>query len=259
MQCLGSMPERVSLGEAARMLGVSADTLRRWDRDGKVKTTATSRTGGSSRSPRCGGSAASPSAIGRTISFRRATAFPGVVRSVEVDGVMGIVELECGPHLVTAAITRDAIEQLGLEPGVEGDRDGQGNLGHGDRGVRRLALAVAMASLRSPDAVTMTTARRPRRRRADRLRGLVADRARSRRTARRLRSRRSSPSPARTIWQPRSARAPPSTSSRPRTRAFPTTSTRRASSRSQRIFIANELVLAVPRTRIEDDWRQDRG
>jgi molybdopterin-binding protein len=45
--------------------------------------------------------------------------FPGIVRSVEVDGVMGLVELECGPHRVTAAITRDAIEELGLEPGME--------------------------------------------------------------------------------------------------------------------------------------------
>ena len=73
--------------------------------------------------------------------------FPGVVRSVEVDGVMGIVELECGPHLVTAAITRDAIEQLGLEPGIEGDRDGQGDLGHGDRRVRRLAALATAAAL----------------------------------------------------------------------------------------------------------------
>lgn len=44
--------------------------------------------------------------------------FPGVVRSVEIDGVMALVEIEAGPHLVTAAITRDAIEELGLAPGV---------------------------------------------------------------------------------------------------------------------------------------------
>jgi len=40
------------------------------------------------------------------------------VRSVEADGVMALVELEAGPFLVTAAITRDAIEELGLAPGV---------------------------------------------------------------------------------------------------------------------------------------------
>jgi molybdopterin-binding protein len=45
--------------------------------------------------------------------------FPGVVRSVEVDGVLGVVEIEAGPHRITAVITREAIEELGLEPGVE--------------------------------------------------------------------------------------------------------------------------------------------
>ena len=44
--------------------------------------------------------------------------FPGVVRSVEVDGVMALVEIEAGPHRITAAITRDAVEELGLAAGV---------------------------------------------------------------------------------------------------------------------------------------------
>jgi molybdopterin-binding protein len=44
--------------------------------------------------------------------------FPGVVRSVEVAGVMALVEIEAGPFLVTAAVTRDAVEELGLAPGV---------------------------------------------------------------------------------------------------------------------------------------------
>ena len=43
----------------------------------------------------------------------------GVVRSVEVDGVMALVEIEAGPFLVTAAVTRDSIEELGLVAGVE--------------------------------------------------------------------------------------------------------------------------------------------
>jgi molybdopterin-binding protein len=45
--------------------------------------------------------------------------FPGVVRRVEIDGVVGLVEIEAGPHRVTAVITRDAIEELGLAEGVE--------------------------------------------------------------------------------------------------------------------------------------------
>jgi molybdopterin-binding protein len=44
--------------------------------------------------------------------------FPGVVRSVEVDGVMALVELQAGPFRVTAAVTRDAVEELGLAEGV---------------------------------------------------------------------------------------------------------------------------------------------
>ena len=53
---------------------------------------------------------------GDTLSARYR--FPGVVRSVEVDGVMALVEIEAGPFLVTAAVTRDSIEELGLAPGV---------------------------------------------------------------------------------------------------------------------------------------------
>jgi molybdopterin-binding protein len=52
-------------------------------------------------------------------SFSARNRFPGVVRSVEVDGVMALVEIEAGPHRITAAITRDAVEELGLEVGVE--------------------------------------------------------------------------------------------------------------------------------------------
>jgi molybdopterin-binding protein len=93
----------LSLGDAARALGVSVDTLRRWDRAGKIRVTRDARN--PPRKP-----------TGDTLSARNR--FPGVVRSVEVDGVMALVEIEAGPHVVIAAITRDAVEELGLEPGV---------------------------------------------------------------------------------------------------------------------------------------------
>ena len=51
-------------------------------------------------------------------TFSARNRFPGVVRSVEVDGVMALVEIEAGPHLMIAAVTRDAVEELGLAPGV---------------------------------------------------------------------------------------------------------------------------------------------
>ncbi len=116
---LRQMPERVTLGEAAKMIGVSADTLRRWDRDGKMETTRDERNRrliSMSEVHRLGGSPERHRA-GDELSARNR--FPGIVRSVEIGAVMGIVELECGPHRVTAAITRDAIEELGLEPGME--------------------------------------------------------------------------------------------------------------------------------------------
>lgn len=52
-------------------------------------------------------------------TFSARNRFPGKVVSVKVDGVMAIVEIEAGPHRVTAAITREAAEDLGLEEGVE--------------------------------------------------------------------------------------------------------------------------------------------
>jgi molybdopterin-binding protein len=110
--------EGLLLGDAARALGVSADTLRRWERDGKLKTrrdSANRRRVTRREIERLGGRPARHAA-GDALSARNR--FAGVVRSVEVDGVMALVEIEAGPHLVTAAITRDAVDELGLAPGV---------------------------------------------------------------------------------------------------------------------------------------------
>ena len=109
----------LSLGDAARALGVSVDTLRRWDRAGKLETSATSATAGASRRARSSGSARIPTAIAPATQLSARNRFPGVVTSVEVDGVMALVEIEAGPHRVTAAITRDSVEELGLAEGVE--------------------------------------------------------------------------------------------------------------------------------------------
>jgi molybdopterin-binding protein len=108
----------LTLGEAAQAIGVSADTLRRWDRAGKLRTVRDDRN--RRRVPqaeveRLSGRPARHTA-GDGLSARNR--FPGVVRSVEVDGVMALVEIEAGPFLVTAAVTRDAVEELGLVPGV---------------------------------------------------------------------------------------------------------------------------------------------
>ena len=108
----------LTLGEASRALGVSEDTLRRWDRAGKLRTVRDdanrrrvpkSEIERLSRAPRRHRAGAPLSARNR---------FAGVIRSVEVDGVMALVEIEAGPHLITAAVTRDSVEELGLAPGV---------------------------------------------------------------------------------------------------------------------------------------------
>ena len=108
----------MSLGEAAKAIGVSLDTLRRWDRAGKLKTTRDERN--RRRVPRreVERLAAHPQRTGTGDALSARNRFPGVVRSVEVDGVMGLVEIEAGPFRVVSAITRDAIEELGLAEGV---------------------------------------------------------------------------------------------------------------------------------------------
>ncbi|MFN8176008.1 MAG: TOBE domain-containing protein [Solirubrobacteraceae bacterium] len=112
------MRKDLSLGDAARALGVSVDTLRRWDRSGKLETTrdASNRRRVPRREVERLTARPPRHAAGDGLSARNR--FPGIVRSVEVDGVMALVEIEAGPHRVTAAITRDAVEELGLAEGV---------------------------------------------------------------------------------------------------------------------------------------------
>ncbi len=103
-------------GEAARTLGISLDTLRRWDRQGRIRT---ERDSGNRR-------LVPLSEIERIrggpehhdLSTRNR--FPGVVRAVKVEGLLAQVELETTvPARVVAIITREAAEQLGLEPGQQ--------------------------------------------------------------------------------------------------------------------------------------------
>jgi molybdopterin-binding protein len=119
MQCFGNMADNLTLGEAARAIGVSQDTLRRWDRAGKLHTHRDQRNR----------RLVSPEEVQR-LSRRRQrhvtggvisarNRLSGIVRSVEVDGVMALVEIEAGPFLITAAVTRDSVEELGLVEGVD--------------------------------------------------------------------------------------------------------------------------------------------
>jgi molybdopterin-binding protein len=112
------MASDLSLGDAAKALGVSVDTLRRWDRAGKLTTTRDDRNRRRVPAAEIRRLSERPDRhrAGDRLSARNR--FRGVVRSVEVSGVMALVEIESGPHRVTAAITRDAVEELGLAEGV---------------------------------------------------------------------------------------------------------------------------------------------
>jgi molybdopterin-binding protein len=100
--------------EAARTLGISLDTLRRWDRAGRIRTerdSANRRLVPASEIARLRGT------DGEQMSARNH--FRGIVREVRVEGLLAQVELDVTePARVVAIITRDAVEELGLKPGM---------------------------------------------------------------------------------------------------------------------------------------------
>jgi molybdopterin-binding protein len=101
-------------GEAARLLGVSLDTLRRWDRLGRIRTerdAANRRVVPAAEIDRLRGRDA-------THDLSARNRFRGVVREVKVEGLLAQVELDAGPFRVVSVVTREAVEELGLEPGM---------------------------------------------------------------------------------------------------------------------------------------------
>lgn len=110
------MPKQTfAAAEAARALGISLDTLRRWDRSGKIRVerdAANRRVVAAAEVERL-----RPSAGAETLSARNH--FRGVVRSVEVDGLLARVEIDVTePARVVAIVTRESVEQLGLKAGA---------------------------------------------------------------------------------------------------------------------------------------------
>ena len=102
-----------SAGEAARRLGISLDTLRRWDRAGRIRTArdaANRRVVPASEIERLRGGAEA-----HELSARNR--FRGVVREVKREGLLAQVELDAGPFRVVAVITREAADELDLRPG----------------------------------------------------------------------------------------------------------------------------------------------
>ena len=114
--------EHVRVGQAAEMLGVTVETLRRWEAEGRLVVDRSE-----------GGQRLVPLAeVTRLLAERRRTGvdrpivaqsarnrFAGIVTRIEVDRVAAVVEVMAGPHRVVSLMTAEAVEELGLEVGDE--------------------------------------------------------------------------------------------------------------------------------------------
>ncbi len=108
----------VRVGEAAELLGVSVDTLRRWEAAGKLRV----------RRSRGGQRLIALADIRGVLADRRRTRtstsaqsarnrFPGVVTRVAKDRVAAVVEVQAGPHRLVSLMTAEAATELALAPG----------------------------------------------------------------------------------------------------------------------------------------------
>jgi len=104
-----------SVSEAARLLGISVETLRRWDRQGRIETRRDGRNRRlvpASEIDRLRGASE-----GRPLSARNR--LRAVVTDVKPDGLMAQVEMVVSdPVRLVAVITRDALDELDLRPGM---------------------------------------------------------------------------------------------------------------------------------------------
>ena len=110
------------VGQAAEMLGVSVETLRRWDADGRVRM---ERSDGGQRVIEVG-------EVTRLLAEKRRAAgdrpivaqsarnrFPGIVTRIEKDRVAAVVEVMAGPHRLVSLMTAEAVDELDLKVGDE--------------------------------------------------------------------------------------------------------------------------------------------
>ena len=116
------MGSEIRIGQAAELLGVGVDTLRRWEADGRL---ATNRSHGGQRLVPIG-------EVSRLLGERRRAAsdrpivaqsarnrFAGIVTRMERDGVAAVVEVVAGPHRLVSLMTAEALDELGLTVGDE--------------------------------------------------------------------------------------------------------------------------------------------
>jgi molybdopterin-binding protein len=108
------------IGEAAGLLGVSDDTVRRWADSGRLPTTrdASGRLVVEGRDvARLAQQLADAPEVGGTAAASARNRFRGIVTRVQTDGLMAQVDLQAGPFRVVSLMSREAAEELGLEVG----------------------------------------------------------------------------------------------------------------------------------------------
>lgn len=111
-------PSGVRIGQAAELLGVSVETLRRWETAGRLKTERSA--GGQRVVPATEVSRLRPSRKGEVEGRSRQSArnrFEGVVTRIEQDRVAAVVEVLAGPHRLVSLLTAEAIDDMELKVG----------------------------------------------------------------------------------------------------------------------------------------------
>ncbi|MDE0546066.1 molybdopterin-binding protein [Microbacterium sp. C7(2022)] len=105
------------VSEAARLLGVSDDTVRRWIDAGALTTTGGSplEVPGDALATRALALGESGGEVGGTSSARNR--FVGIVTRIQRDGVMAQVDIQAGPHRVVSLMSAEAVDELALEVG----------------------------------------------------------------------------------------------------------------------------------------------
>lgn len=118
----GPASGRIRVGQAAEMLGVTVETVRRWEAEGRLRL---DRSSGGQRLVPIG-------EVTRLLAERRRAGmerpivagsarnrFPGIVTQIQRDAVVAVVEIVAGPHRIVSLMTAEAVDEMGLRVGDE--------------------------------------------------------------------------------------------------------------------------------------------
>ena len=108
------------ISQAASLLGVSDDTVRRWIESGRLSSSSASgptTIDGAELAARAQEIATAPE-LGRPVAESARNRFTGLVTRVIKDSVMAQVDLQCGPFRVVSLMSAEAATELQLEPGA---------------------------------------------------------------------------------------------------------------------------------------------